>query len=61
MFTIKMLNGFAWENAIMNGVKRLRQNARFSHFTMRENWNDVEEFLEWFDVKFDENGEFMKL
>ena len=60
MYTIGMLNGFAWECAIANAIKRLRRKAKYSHYTIRENGKEVEEMLEIIEIKFDENREFVE-
>jgi fructose-1,6-bisphosphatase len=60
MYTIGMLNGFAWERAIANAIKRLNKKEKFRNYTFRENGNEVAEMLELFETKFDENGEFVE-
>jgi hypothetical protein len=60
MYTIGMLNGFAWECAIANTIKRLRTKEKYSNYTFRENGKEVAEMLEILEIKFDENGEFVE-
>ncbi len=59
-YTIGMLNGFAWECAIMNAIKRLSKKEKYSNYTIRENGKEVEEMLEILEIRFDENGEFLE-
>lgn len=61
MYTIGMLNGFAWECAITNAIKRLSEKEKYSNYTIRENGNEVAKMLEILEIKFDENGEFVEV
>lgn len=61
VYTIEMLNGFAWECAIANAIKRLNKKEKYSNYTIRENGNEVAEMLEILEIKFDENGEFVEV
>ena len=59
IYTIDMLNGFAWECAIMNVIKRIRNTKMFCNANFSENCMEVEEVIKIMGIKFDENGEIV--